>query len=227
MTRGVFVTGTDTEVGKTHVACGIVAALRATGLRVLPMKPIAAGARLVDGTWVNDDTEALLTAAGLDATWREKVTPVLLREPMAPHLAAARERCTLAVAPLVEAHRRLAAEADMLVVEGVGGFRVPLNEREDTRDLAIALGLPVILVVGLRLGCINHALLTRDAIAAAGLPLAGWVANTIDPAMAALDDNVATLQARIDAPLLGVVPHAPGAHAGAVASSLAVHALVR
>ena len=222
MTRGWFVTGTDTEVGKTHVACGLVAALRERGARVVPMKPVAAGAIERGGAWTNEDTEALLAAAGLDASWRPRVTPVLLREPMAPHVAAWREGRKLSVAPLVEAYRDLAREADLTVVEGVGGFRVPLNASEDTRDLAIALGLPVVLVVGLRLGCINHALLTADAIAAAGLALAGWVGNAIDPAMAVREDNVAALRERLRAPMLGLVPHAPGADACDVARHLDV-----
>jgi dethiobiotin synthetase len=225
MSRGCFVTGTDTGAGKTHVACAIVAGLRAMGSRVLPMKPVAAGTTQGRHGWANEDTLALLDAAGLDAAWLARVTPVLLREPMAPHLAAAREGRIIALAPLLEAYAELARQADHVVVEGAGGFRVPLNAREDASDLASALGLPVVLVVGMRLGCINHALLTRDAIAAKGLALAGWVANTIDPAMPVFRENVDALRERIDAPLLGVVPHAPGASALDVSRHLALDRL--
>lgn len=224
--KGVFVTGTDTGVGKTVCACALVHALRARGLRVAPMKPVAAGAGAHAGGWANDDTLALVDAAGPGATSPAEVTPLLLREPMAPHVAAAREGRSIEVAPLVEAHRRLAEAADFTVVEGVGGFLVPLSPAEDTRDLAVALGLPVVLVVGLRLGCLNHALLTAEAVSAAGLPLAGWIANAIDPAMAVPDENVAALAERLHAPLLGRVPFLPGVRAGALAASLDVSSLV-
>jgi dethiobiotin synthetase len=190
------------------------------------MKPVAAGAREVDGEWVNDDTLALLAAAGLERRWHGRVTPLLLREPMAPHLAAAREGRIIAMPLLLEAHAELAAQAEIVIVEGVGGFRVPLNSREDASDLARALGWPVVLVVGMRLGCINHALLSCDAIAAKGVGLAGWVANTIDPAMHAFGENVESLRDRIPAPLLGVVPHAPGANPLDVAAFLDLQPLL-
>ncbi len=209
MSRGVFVTGTDTGVGKTVVACALVRALRARGLRVAPMKPVAAGAVPHGDGWANEDTIALARAAGPGAPPPGEITPVLLREAIAPHVAAAREGRAIALAPLVEAHRALARACDFTVVEGVGGFRVPLARGLDAADLAAALGLPVVLVVGLRLGCLNHALLTAESIARAGLPLAGWVANAIDPAMAARDENVAALAERLGAPLLGLLPFAP------------------
>lgn len=210
MTRGVFVTGTDTAVGKTVVACALVHALRARGIRVAPMKPVAAGAIWRDGTWANEDTLALAEAAGPDAPSLDAITPVLLREPVAPHIAAAREGREISLGPLVEAYRRLAAQTDFTVVEGVGGFRVPLGMILDSTDLARALGLPIVLVVGLRLGCLNHALLTAEAADRAGLTLAGWIANTIDPAMREQEENVAALARRLHAPLLGRLPFAPG-----------------
>lgn len=211
MSGGVFVTGTDTGVGKTRCACALVHALRARGLRIAPMKPVAAGAISHHGAWANEDSLALAAAAGREAPALEAITPLLLREPMAPHIAAAREGREIRLEPLLEAHRLLASRWDFTVVEGVGGFHVPLGPALDARDLAVALALPVVLVVGLRLGCLNHALLTADAIARAGLPLAGWIANLVDPRMAVPDGNVAALAERLGAPLLGRLPHAPGA----------------
>ena len=215
MRRGVFVTGTDTGVGKTLAACALVHALRAAGARPVPMKPIAAGA---EGAH-NGDTVALLEAAGLGASWATAVTPVLLREPMAPHIAAAREGRRLGLDFLGSALDHLEQAGDFLVVEGVGGFKVPLAEGLDTVDLARAAGLPVVLVVGLRLGCLNHALLSADAIAARGLSLAGWIANRIDPAMERADDNVADLAARLPGPLVADI--AWNGHADLGADTLA------
>ena len=222
MRRGVFVTGTDTGVGKTLASCALVHALRAAGARPVPMKPIAAGA---DGP-LNEDTAALMAAAGLDASWATAVTPILLREPMAPHIAAARENRTLTLDFLAPAMDRLSAAGDFLVVEGVGGFKVPLGPRLDTVDLARAVGLPVVLVVGLRLGCLNHALLTADAVRAAGLEVKGWIANAIDPAMPVRDENVAALQERLRAPLLGELPYALAPDARALSARLDARVLL-
>ena len=222
MRRGVFVTGTDTGVGKTLAACALVHALRVRGARPVPMKPIAAGA---DGPH-NADTDALLAAAGLDTTWADTVTPVLLRDPMAPHIAAAREGRALTLDFLAPALARLEAAGDFLVVEGVGGFKVPLAEGLDTVDLARAVALPVVLVVGMRLGCLNHALLTADAVRASGLALAGWIANAIDPAMPARTENVAALEQRLGAPLLGELPHQEKPDAARLAPRLRVDALI-
>ena len=227
MTRGVFVTGTDTGVGKTLAACALIHALAAAGRRPVPMKPIAAGAVAHDGRWVNGDTLDLLAAAGLEASHAELVTPILLREPMAPHIAAAREGRAIALTTVADAFRRLAARGDFVVCEGVGGFRVPLDDRTDSVDLARTLGLPVVLVVGLRLGCLNHALLTAQAIGASGLPFVGWIANEIDPAMAVRDENVAALSERLGAPLLGRLPYAAAPDARALAARLDVAPLIR
>lgn len=226
MSHGVFVTGTDTGVGKTLAACALVHALRRRGLRVAPMKPVAAGVVPHGADWANEDTIALAGAAGPDAPTLDAITPVLLREALAPHIAAGHEGRTIALAPLVEAFRRLAAAADCVVVEGVGGFQVPLGPTLDTVDLAKAFALPVVLVVGLRLGCLNHALLTAGAIARAGLPLAGWIANAIDPGMSAREENIAALVARLPAPLLGRMPHASPADPAALASRFDVSSLL-
>ena len=217
MTQGVFVTGTDTGVGKTYCACVLLHALAARGLRVAPMKPVAAGS--------DEDTLALMRAARVDASRKALVTPVLLRDAIAPHIAAAREGRRIELAPLCDALRQLSASADFMVVEGVGGFAVPLGPSLDTIDLARAFALPVVLVVGMRLGCLNHALLTQRAIAQAGLELSGWIANEIDPAMQAPEENVAALRERLRAPMLGRLPYSPGTDPAALAARLDVAAL--
>jgi dethiobiotin synthetase len=226
VSRGVFVTGTDTGVGKTLAACALLHALASRGVRAAPMKPIAAGAIDTAGQPVNQDTVDLLEAAGLDASWAGRVTPILLREPMAPHIAARREGKAISFEPIAAARARLDAAADFLVVEGVGGFCVPLDDHTDTVDLARFFGLPVVMVVGLRLGCLNHALLTAQAIDAAGLAFAGWIANAIDPAMAVPDENVVALEARLPAPLLGRLPHSSAPDARRLAAHLDVAALL-
>ena len=224
MSRGVFVTGTDTGVGKTVAACALIEALKRNGIAAHPFKPIAAGAIERGGRWMNDDTIALMAAAGFDESAATRVTPILLREPMAPHIAALREGRSIAID---EVRRAFDSIGDSFVVaEGVGGFRVPLGDGVDTVDLCRALGLPVVMVVGLRLGCLNHALLTAQAIEAARMPLAGWIANAIDPAMPVVEENVAALQSRLDAPLLGRLPFKPNANAVELAPFLDVAPLL-
>ncbi|HOL63959.1 MAG TPA: dethiobiotin synthase [Accumulibacter sp.] len=198
-----FITGTDTEIGKTHIACVLLHTLRNAGYRTLAMKPVAAG---TDVNGLNDDVERLL-AACTETAAREMVNPYLFAAAIAPHIAAVEEGRRIEATTILAAFQRLQALADAVIVEGVGGFCVPLNEQLDTADLATALQLPVILVVGMRLGCINHALLTAQAIVARGLPFAGWVANCIDPAMARLRENLDALQSRLPAPLIGIVAH--------------------
>ncbi|WP_211464271.1 dethiobiotin synthase [Collimonas silvisoli] len=217
-----FVAGTDTEIGKTLITGALLHGLRKTGVRSAGMKPVAAGAELRDGVWHNDDAD-ILAAEGSVALPQELTTPFLLRQPTAPHIAAAQEERTIELADILSCYRQIAALADAVVIEGVGGFRVPLNDTHDTADLAQQLGLPVVLVVGLRLGCISHALLTVEAIAARGLPLAGWVANTVDPAMLNGDANIAALKQRIDAPFLGHVPRMSVLPAKALVEAAAGH----
>ena len=190
------------------------------------MKPVAAGAVVHAGGLANEDTIALLRAAGLDEARTADSNPVLLREPMAPHIAAARERRVITLAPILDAFERLRSAGDFVVVEGVGGFRVPLSDSLDTVDMARAMALPVVLVVGLRLGCLNHALLTAQAIRASGLQLAGWIANAIDPAMIVADENVQALRDRLGAPMLGRLPHDAQPIAPAMARHLDVSALL-
>lgn len=219
-----FVTGTDTGVGKTLISSALLHALSQAGLKTVGMKPLAAGADMRDGVLHNDDVASLEAASSLSVP-RELLVPYLLREPAAPHIAAALERRTIDPQRLLQAYSQLSSEAEAVVVEGVGGFRVPLTDDFDTADLAEKLQLGVILVVGLRLGCLNHALLTAEAIAARGLTLVGWVANQIDPAMPHQRDNIDALRSRLSAPLLGAVrwmtaPTAAEAAAGIEASLL-------
>lgn len=197
-----FVAGTDTEVGKTFVACALLHALRKRGYSAIGMKPVAAG---TDEHGRNDDVEALLAAASVKAP-REHVNPYLFAPAIAPHIAAAEEKRVIDIERIAQSFAALRPLADALVVEGVGGFCVPLGATIDAADLAQRLALPVILVVGMRLGCINHALLTEQAIAARGLRLAGWIANRIDPQMARFDENLESLKERLAAPLLAVIP---------------------
>ncbi|NMG45105.1 dethiobiotin synthase [Aromatoleum toluvorans] len=217
--RAWFLTGTDTEIGKTFVTCALLHAARAAGYSAVGMKPVAAGADLVDGERVNEDA-ARIRAAGSFDPGLQLLNPYCLASPIAPHIAAAEEHIHIEPARILRAFEELAASADVVIVEGVGGFRVPLDERYDTADLAVDFALPVILVVGMRLGCINHALLTVEALAARGLHLAGWIANRVDPAMLRFDENLAALQARIPAPLLGVVPHVNDGNAASAAHAL-------
>ena len=206
----LFVTGTDTEIGKTLVSAALLRGFVRDGLRATAMKPIAAGATLVDGVLHNEDADQLDAAANVLLP-PDIRTPFMLKEPAAPHIAAVQENVTLDLTRIVDAHKAALQMADVVVVEGVGGFRVPLTDGHDTADLAFELNLPVVLVVGMRLGCISHALLTAEAIAARGLQIAGWVANRVDPAMLFADENIVAIRERLDrqynAPLLGSVPH--------------------
>ncbi len=200
-----FVTGTDTGVGKTLIASALLKALSQRGARVVAMKPVASGAIWHEGAWRNDDVEQLAAAASVCVP-RELLCPYELRQALAPHIAAELDGVRLELPTIIDAYQSLCERSDAVVVEGVGGFRVPLGADFDTADLARALQLPVVLVVGLRLGCLNHAALTAEAIGARGLALAGWVANTIDPHMAQMERNVASLRALLRAPCLGCVP---------------------
>lgn len=202
--HGLFVTGTDTGVGKTLVTCALLHAFAARGLCVVGMKPVAAGAQWHADGLRNEDVEQILAAGNVPAS-RQLVNPYCFEPPIAPHIAARDAGVAIDLRHIELAYGGLSQLADVVVVEGVGGFCVPLNARENTADLAQRLDLPVLLVVGMRLGCLNHALLTAHAIRARGLSLAGWIANRIDPAMAAVEENITTLAERLAAPLLGEV----------------------
>lgn len=206
MPRGYFVTGTDTGVGKTLITTAMLHQCKREGHTAVGMKPVAAGCVRTPAGWVNEDVEALRAASGV-ALPVPAMNVYLFNAPIAPHIAAEEEGVEIDVDEILHRFRRLGELADVVIVEGAGGWVVPLDDRMTMADLADELGLPVILVVGMRLGCINHALLTARSIEDSGLRLAGWVANRIDPAMARFEENLAALSARIEAPLLGVVPH--------------------
>lgn len=217
--RAWFITGTDTEIGKTYSTCALLHAARARGLIALGMKPVAAGTEMMAGERVNEDVAALRAASSFDPGLG-LLNPWCLSSPIAPHIAAIEEGVHITSGPIRDALGTLRLSADVVLVEGVGGFRVPLADDYDSADLARELALPVILVVGLRLGCINHTLLTVEAIERRGLELAGWIGNRIDPHMLRAAQNIDSLRERIPAPLLGVLPWCerpdPAAHAGHV-----------
>lgn len=204
-TKGFFVVGTDTGVGKTRVATALLRAYARLGHRCVGMKPVAAGAERLNGMWVNEDVARLRAAGNVDVAL-EQVNPYLFREAIAPHIAAEHKGVNIELPRIREAYALLARQADVVVVEGAGGLLVPLSASRDMADLAVSLNLPMVLVVGMRLGCLNHALLTSEAMAARGLRLAGWVANRIDPAMSAYDGNLQTLNQRLPGPLLAELP---------------------
>ena len=204
---GYFVTGTDTGVGKTLISCALLYGFAATGKSVVGMKPVAAGGIEGAAELINDDVAALRAAGTVEAPLA-LVNPYCFKSPIAPHIAAQQAGVAIDITRIAQAYAQLAAMADAVIVEGVGGFCVPLNRSEDSADMARQLGLPLILVVGVRLGCLNHALLTAQAICARGLRLAGWVANRVDPHMAAGADNIAALTQRLNAPLLGEIAYA-------------------
>ena len=203
----VYVTGTDTGIGKTLASCALLHALRGHGLRAIGMKPVASGCERVDGQWCNADALALLDASEPRPAYTD-LNPYALPLPLAPELAAREASVEVSLQGLLDAHARLAMQADALVVEGVGGWAAPLSASVMQADLVNALRMPVLLVVGMRLGCLNHALLTARAIAADGAHLAGWIASHVDPDMQRVDDNLQMLRERLPAPCWGVLPHA-------------------
>lgn len=211
-----FVAGTDTGIGKTHAACTLLHALRAAGLRATGMKPVASGCIDTPQGLQNEDALALRAASSMPLPVYAQSNPVALRDALSPHLAAAYADTTIALPPLRSSFDALCAGHDAVVVEGVGGWRVPLAPGLFASAIPKQWDLPVILVVGLRLGCLNHALLSTEAIQADGCRLAGWIANRVDPAMEAVEENLATLRELLPAPCLGVLPHGiPPAQAAA------------
>lgn len=206
--HGVFVTGTDTEIGKTFCSRLLMLALQQRGLSVAGMKPVASGGEYRNGELVNDDALQLQQQSDHDLPY-EWVNPYVFEPPIAPHLAATQAGEVIEAAPIRASFSRLQQLSNQVIVEGVGGWRVPLSDTLSVSDLPVLLDLPVVLVVGMRLGCLNHALLTIESIEQAGIRVAGWIANSIDPAFDVPQDNLRTLKSRLDAPCLALIPHLP------------------
>jgi dethiobiotin synthetase len=208
MKQGFFITGTDTGVGKTLISAALIHGFAQRGLAVAGMKPVAAGCSLESGALLSDDV-AMLRAAANVALPMAIINSYAFEPPLAPHIAAQQAGEKIELAKIDAAFTQARAVTDVLIVEGVGGFSVPVNETQTMADVAVMLGLPVVLVVGMRLGCLNHALLSVEAIRTKGLKLAGWVANCIDPEMRSLAENIDTLRAMIAAPCIGIVHYQP------------------
>lgn len=207
MKPAYFITGTDTDAGKTSIAAGLLCAAQQQQRSTLAMKPVASGCALSDEGLRNADALALMAQSSVQLPYSE-VNPYAFAPAIAPHIAAQEAGVALSVNDLQRAAQRiLQAQADFTLIEGAGGWRVPISDTEYLSDLAIALQLPVILVVGVKLGCINHALLSAQAILADGLELAGWIANVVDPDCARLEENLATLETLMPAPCLAKVPY--------------------
>jgi dethiobiotin synthetase len=223
--RSLFVTGTDTGVGKTVAAVALVHRLRAAGLRVAGMKPVASGCETTPAGLRNEDALAL-QAAGDPRPDYADVNPYALARPTAPQLAAREMGVRVALPTLCDAHARLAARAEVVVVEGAGGWLAPMGDGVEQAEFARALGAPVVLVVGLRLGCLSHARLSARAIVADGCTLAGWIGSMVDPAFDDVDAYLDLLRAALPAPCLGVLPHAPGADTAAMAAHLSLPPLL-
>ena len=206
---GFFVVGTDTEVGKTLVSAAFILKLKEVGIKTVGFKPVVAGTyRSPDGRELNEDLETLRLASGFEYDDMH-LCPYVLSTPAAPHLVAQAQGIDLNIAVITQAFHNISEKFDAVIVEGAGGFLVPLNQKEDLGDAAKAIGLPVILVVGMRLGCINHALLTYEALKMRNLQVAGWIANALSEEMSLLQENIQSLKDRIKAPLLGIIPPLP------------------
>ena len=206
MQPGYFITGTDTGIGKTIVSSLLIQHFIAHGEKVIGMKPIASGAQFFDGQLQNEDARALLKASNVTAGY-ELINPYCFAPAIAPHIAASKSKTKISLAHILDCYAQLSTRAERIIIEGVGGWRVPIDDQNDIADLALALNLPVILVVGMRLGCLNHAVLSSEAILASGCNLIGWVANDVDPKMPAYEENFATLTSKIPQPCLAVIPN--------------------
>ncbi len=211
LANGFFITGTDTEVGKTLVSGAVIQKMRAQGIHTVGFKPVVAGTyQDHDGKILNEDLETLRLASEL-TPGQMVLCPYVLEMPIAPHIAAEKLGTNLDLKIMMDAYEQIRSQAEAVVVEGAGGFLVPINATEDLSDLAQKLDLPIIMVVGMKLGCINHALLTEEVIASHQLKMAGWIANTLSSEMPFLEENIEYLQGKLKAPLLGVIPSLPEA----------------
>ena len=226
MKHAYFITGTDTEIGKTVVTLGFMQAFSDTGLQVAGMKPVASGSEQTESGLRNDDALQIQSLCSMALPY-ETVNPYAFAEPASPHIAAEKAGVAVQLEPLLKAFNNIVATGtEAIIVEGAGGWRVPISKGLQTFNLVRALDLPVILVVGLRLGCINHALLSAEAIQADGIELAGWVANAVQPEYANEEVTIGTIKQAIKAPLLGQIPYRPGIEPATVAQALNVKILL-
>ncbi len=206
MTNGIFITGTDTGIGKTIASCALMHELAKQGYKVAGMKPIASGARIQNGQLQNEDALALIQHANICVDYKQ-VNPYCFEPAIAPHIAAEQAGVDIDISMIQESFTELSKQADWVVVEGVGGWLVPVNEEQAVADIALALQLPVILVVGLRLGCINHALLTMDSMRSKNVNIMGWITSQVDPTLAATEQIIKTLQNKLHSAYLGYLPY--------------------
>lgn len=204
--KGIFITGTDTGIGKTVASCLLIDALVNEGHKVVGMKPIASGAEKVNGMLENDDAIELIKHANVDVPY-QLINPYCFEPSIAPHIAAQQSNQQIGLSGIETSYAALTKQADWIIVEGVGGWLVPVNEKETVADIPSRLNLPVVLVVGMKLGCINHALLTANAIRSNGNNLIGWIANQVDPEMSVYDENLNTLKEVLGCPLIAHIPY--------------------
>ncbi|VAW99826.1 Dethiobiotin synthetase [hydrothermal vent metagenome] len=206
MANGIFITGTDTGIGKTIASCAVMHELAKQGHKVAGMKPIASGACFQKGQLQNEDALALIKHANISVDYKQ-VNPYCFESAIAPHIAAKQARVDINMSIIQQAFTELGKQADWVVVEGVGGWMVPINEQQVVADIALELALPVILVVGLRLGCINHTLLTMESMQSKGVNIMGWIANQLDPDLTATEQIIKTLQNKLNSSYLGYLPY--------------------
>ena len=225
MARGIFITGTDTDVGKTATALGIISALQQKGLTVAAFKPVSAGCAQTENGLRNDDALQLMQQASVELPY-DIINPYAFEPAIAPHIAAAEKNIEMSIDTIVQAYEKIAAEVDVVIVEGAGGWLVPFNKTQSMADIACALELDVIQVIGLKLGCLNHALLTSESITAHGLTQTGWVANQCAGNMPYQKENMHSLQHRLPDTFLGMLPHLPQIEPDKVAQHLTVDALL-
>ena len=226
MAKAYFIAGTDTGVGKTLITAALLRAAEKAGKTTLGLKPIAAGCEEIEGRWQNEDAVMLRQYATENIAY-EMVNPIALKEPIAPHIAAAKEGRKLSVSRTLGFVRgAMTTKADLTFIEGAGGWRVPLNRAETIADLVKEMNVPVILVVGIRLGCINHTLLTAEAIVRDGLKIAGWVANVIDESASVKEENIGTLRDLLRCPLLGEISHQTTIDVDAISNNLDISSLI-
>lgn len=198
---GIFITGTDTEIGKTRVACALLHTLNKSNIKTVGMKPIASGAEQIDNQLKNDDAIKLSEASSVKLPY-DLINPYVFKEPVSPHIAAELEQRYIVLDTIVDCYKTIKSQSEFVVVEGVGGWLAPVNQAQMVEDMALAMQLPVVMVVGMRLGCLNHAILTAERIQQSGAKLAGWIANCVDSHFSNLEENINTLIDRINAPLV-------------------------